>query len=242
MKAAMVFFVWIVMTGMALAAVYKCTGAGGKIEFSDKPCAGMDSEPMALRYDAPGDPEIGALQNQVAMGQVAIGMTASQVKQAWGEPDKVRTAKKKSVKQGKSEEEWNYRRDGKSQKVTLIDGKVAEVSNQTSSGASGAAAKNTKGGTKTSAAKRTGKANERRFIREGMTASEVRSRIGAPDSREAGACRERTMVSSKKQLKTVRDLCENCWVYEPTEGDSQTRTHVCFQNGEVSSIERKVAR
>ncbi|MDR2016021.1 MAG: DUF2845 domain-containing protein [Burkholderiales bacterium] len=237
MKVAIAILLWALMMGTTSAAVYKCTDSGGKIEFSDSPCA-QTSEPMVLHYDA-GDPKAGALQTQVAMGQVTIGMTASQVRQAWGEPDGIKTSKKKNG----AREEWSYRRDGQSQKVTLVNGEVTEVSKQTSSSASKSSAKNAAKTEKTSTAKKnTGKADERRFVREGMTTAEVRARIGAPDSRESGTCRERTMVNSKKQLKTTRDLCDNCWVYEPAEGDPQTRTQVCFQNGQVSSIERKVVR
>jgi hypothetical protein len=188
MKAAVVFLLWVLMAGTASASVYKCSGADGKIVFSDKPCEGMNSEPMELQYNT--------------------------FEGAKGESDSAASKKKAARKTAPADE--------KSKKV---------ATKKTS-----AAAK------KSTTEKRTGNANERRFIREEMKAAEVRSRIGAPDSQEAGACRERTMVTSKKQLKTVRDLCEKCWVYDPAEGDPQVRTLVCFRNGEVSSVERKVVR
>ncbi|MCL2298242.1 MAG: DUF4124 domain-containing protein [Proteobacteria bacterium] len=197
MKAVIVFLLWALMATPALAAVYKCTGADGKIEFSDKPCEGTNSEPMELQYN-----------------------TFEGVK---SEPESAKTSKKKSAR-----------------KTAATDEKSVDASEKTSSDTSKTSRKKTSSAAKTTVT--TKNANERRFIREGMTAAEVRSRIGAPDSQEGGACRERTMVTSKKQLKTVRDLCEKCWIYDPAEGDPQTRTHVCFRNNEVSSVERKVVR
>ncbi|MDR2172608.1 MAG: DUF4124 domain-containing protein [Burkholderiales bacterium] len=188
----MIFLLCMLMAGTASASVYKCTGADGKIEFSDKPCEGKNSEPMDLQYNTFSGAE--------------------------GKPDsaKAKTSKKK---------------------------KTAETTDQKSSSDSKSPKKKTSSSAKTTTpTKRTGKTSERRFIREGMTTAEVRARIGDFDSREDGACRERTMVTSKKQLKTVRDLCEKCWIYDPAEGDPQTRTHVCFQNGKVSSVARKVVR
>jgi hypothetical protein len=197
MKAAMVFLLCALMAGTASAEVYKCTGADGKIEFSDKPCEGMNSELMELKDNT--------------------------FEGAKNEPDSAKASKKKPAR-----------------KATSADGKPAEASGKTSSDKPKTPKKKTSSATKKSEA--TKNANERRFIREGMTAAEVRSRIGASDSQEGGACRERTMVTSKKQLKTVRDLCEKCWIYDPAEGDPQTRTHVCFRNNQVSSVERKVVR
>ncbi|MCL2310152.1 MAG: DUF4124 domain-containing protein [Proteobacteria bacterium] len=192
MKVVAVFFFGMLLAGTVTAAVYKCTGADGKIEFGDKPCAGADSEAVALQYNT--------------------------IDMASGEPNSAKAAKKKSVR------------------------KAAADAKQTPD-ASKASGKNASRSAKTSvSSKNVEKANERRFIREGMTTAEVRSRIGSPDSQEAGVCRERTKVNSKNQVKTVRDLCEKCWVYDPADGDPQTLTRVCFQNSQVSSIERKVVR
>ncbi|MCL2871442.1 MAG: DUF4124 domain-containing protein [Betaproteobacteria bacterium] len=238
MKTTVVFLLWTLMMGTASAAVYKCTGADGKIEFSDKSCAGAESEAMNLQYNTFGDPGLSA------------GMTASQVRQTWGEPDTIKTSKKKKG----AREEWRYQRDGYSQKVVLVDGRVTEISKQAAGGAmshstSDSAPRLSKSpSTKASAAKtseaskRAEKVGERRFIRKGMSAGEVRSRIGTADSREDGNCRERTKVNSQNQMKTVRDLCEKCWVYDPAEGDPQTQTQVCFQNSRVSSVKRTVIR
>ncbi|MDR0250966.1 MAG: DUF4124 domain-containing protein [Burkholderiales bacterium] len=43
MKAVVIFLLWVLMTGSVSAAVYKCTGADGKIGFSDKPCVSADT-------------------------------------------------------------------------------------------------------------------------------------------------------------------------------------------------------
>ncbi|MDR0250029.1 MAG: DUF4124 domain-containing protein [Burkholderiales bacterium] len=115
--------------------------------------------------------------------------------------------------------------------TTAIDGTFVDASGQKSSSASNAA--------KTAeATKRTGSVNERRFIREGMTAADVRSRIGSPDSQEAGIDCGWTTVNGERLWRTG---CE-CWIYDPAAGDPQTRTDVCFQDGRVSSVNRKVVR
>jgi hypothetical protein len=243
MKTIVLIFVSFFIT-TANAAIYKCTDADGKIEFSDKPCMDASSVPMRLIYDTSGDPEVGALQNQVAMGQVTVGMTASQVRQAWGDPDGITASREVDI----AREEWSYQRYGQAQKVILVSGKVVEVSNQPSSRASSDAARNTTGAAPMTAP-RAKDANERRFIGRGMTSVEIHSRIGEPDSRTRLSCRTETIYNTVgwtgevfPGMQTTREVCEDCWVYNPAAGDPQIETTVCFMNEQVSSITRRVVR
>ncbi|MDR0771225.1 MAG: DUF4124 domain-containing protein [Burkholderiales bacterium] len=242
---AVIFVLVALFVATAHAAVYKCMNAAGEITFSDKPCMGMDSEPMRLLYDKSGDPEVGTLQNRVAMGQVTAGMTASQVRQAWGNPSGITTSKEGGV----VKEEWNYQRDGQSQKVVLVDGKVVEASSQTLPRAANGSAKAGAAETPMMVQRTVKDANERRFIREGMTSVEVHSRIGEPDSRARVSCRTETLYNPVgltgewlPEIQTTREVCEDCWVYNPAAGDPQIETTVCFMNGQASSVTRRVVR
>ncbi|MCL2297504.1 MAG: DUF4124 domain-containing protein [Proteobacteria bacterium] len=165
-----VFILVALFASVANATVYKCTSADGKVEFSDKPCAGMNSERMYLP------------NNTFEITNVGL--------------------------------------DNATTPAAVLDGKSAEASN---------AAKT---------AEATKRANERRFIRAGMTATDVRSRIGSPDSREVGINCGWVTASGETLQRTG---CE-CWVYDPTAGDPQTRTDVCFHDGLVTSVTRKVVR
>jgi hypothetical protein len=73
-----------------------------------------------------------------------------------------------------------------------------------------------------------GKAEERRFIRTGMSESEVVRRIGKP---EVDASTSRNKRKDGKR-----------WSYLPTEGDPQTITTVTIVAGQVTDVERKIVR
>jgi Domain of unknown function (DUF4124) len=66
---------------------------------------------------------------------------------------------------------------------------------------------------------------QRRFLRTGMTASEVMARVGRPDMQLSGRRKEGQQ-----------------WSYLPTAGDADTLTTVTFAGGTVSRVERKVVR
>lgn len=74
-----------------------------------------------------------------------------------------------------------------------------------------------------------GKAEERRFLREGMEEAEVIHKIGPPSIRNQGPA-----PSGRGKVKR--------WVYLPAAGDPDTITTVMFQQGKVVAVERKVAR
>jgi hypothetical protein len=69
-----------------------------------------------------------------------------------------------------------------------------------------------------------GDPKERKFIRAGMTESEVVARIGRPDATSGG----------KNQRAH--------WSYLPAEGDPDTVTSILFAGGVVSEVTRKVVR
>ena len=73
-----------------------------------------------------------------------------------------------------------------------------------------------------------GKAAERRFIRVGMSESEVIRRIGKP---------ELDARSSRKQGKDGKH-----WSYLPAAGDPDTITTLTIAGGLVANVERKVVR
>ena len=73
-----------------------------------------------------------------------------------------------------------------------------------------------------------GKAAERRFIRTGMSESEVIRRIGKP---------ELDARSSRKQGKDGKH-----WSYLPAAGDPDTITTLTIVGGLVANVERKVVR
>ena len=73
-----------------------------------------------------------------------------------------------------------------------------------------------------------GKATERRFIRIGMSESEVIRRIGKP---------EVDARSSRKQDKDGKH-----WSYLPAAGDPDTITTLTIVSGLVANVERKVVR
>jgi hypothetical protein len=72
---------------------------------------------------------------------------------------------------------------------------------------------------------RGGDPNERKFLRTGMTESEVVYKIGRPD------------MELNARRKEGRQ-----WSYLPIAGDANTLTTITFVGGKVSHVERKVVR
>lgn len=72
-------------------------------------------------------------------------------------------------------------------------------------------------------------ANERKFIREGMSEGEVLVKIGKPDSES---------VDSGGGAKVV----EKRWIYLPASGDAQTLTTVTLRAGKVVQVTRQISR
>jgi hypothetical protein len=76
-------------------------------------------------------------------------------------------------------------------------------------------------------------AGERRFIRTGMHAAEVRRKFGAPDeiARPMSANGKRPDRAASQQ-----------WIYHPADDDAQTTTIVTVRHGMVLHVDRKVTR
>lgn len=76
-------------------------------------------------------------------------------------------------------------------------------------------------------------AGERRFITSGVTAAEVRQRIGAPNHIAHPA------TSGGKRRN--KDSTQR-WVYLPAQDDPQTTTTLTLKGGLVTHVERRVTR
>jgi len=72
-------------------------------------------------------------------------------------------------------------------------------------------------------------AEERKFIREGMTEGEVLMKIGRPDS-------ESTDSGGGAKISQKR------WIYLPAQADPQTMTTIVIRDGRVVEVSRQVAR
>ena len=74
-------------------------------------------------------------------------------------------------------------------------------------------------------------AGERRFLQIGITADEVRRRIGAPD---------RVAYNSSGSGKSHGRDARQQWIYAPAGDDPQTTTVLTVRKGVVTQIERRV--
>jgi hypothetical protein len=71
-------------------------------------------------------------------------------------------------------------------------------------------------------------AQERKFLREGMSEGDVLMKVGKPDS-ESVVSGGGAMVVEKK------------WIYLPVPDDQQTMTTITIVDGKVTRVERKVS-
>jgi hypothetical protein len=79
---------------------------------------------------------------------------------------------------------------------------------------------------------REGDPTERRFIAPGVTAAQVRAKIGEPDYKER--------APGAGHSKSKRNAGGQHWVYLPTQGDPQTTTTLTLKDGVVTQVERRV--
>ena len=212
----------------AEAQVYKCN-EGGRVVYADRPCAGA-AKPMDIRVtpESPDAVLATRLQSEANLGRLAVGQTARQVEQAWGTP------KKKNIDTGTSgtREQWVYeRKEGTTYYVYIRDGRLDSVSQHQEVPGNVtpppplAVTQPTR--QEIEAVERASKADERRFVTEGATMNAVRTRIGAPDTRDF--------------VSTGSGVAE-CWGYAPTARDAQTWTTVCFVGGAAYAVNRKIER
>ena len=76
-------------------------------------------------------------------------------------------------------------------------------------------------------------AGERRFISAGMSASDVRARIGAPDQ---------IVRPSSSTAKPASKGSMQRWIYLPAADDPQTTTVLSVRGGVVTMVDRRVTR
>lgn len=84
-------------------AVNKCTGPDGAVVFQDAPCAGK-GETIKVTPASGSSNTPPHFSNALAQGKIMVGMTAEQVRRAWGAPSKINATLTGS---GKSEQ-WVY--------------------------------------------------------------------------------------------------------------------------------------
>ena len=118
-------------------AINKCTGSDGRVSYQAEPCAAGAAG--SARVDTSGagqpDPE-GAIRarqdvlrartlDAINAGKVGVGMSAADVRRAWGAPDKIN----RTLSASGAEEQWIYRsgRIGYDQYVYLSNGVVTTV-------------------------------------------------------------------------------------------------------------------
>lgn len=103
-----------------VAQAYKCV-VGGSIVYQQNPCQGGTK----LDIPPPPDPNTreGRMAIAIAKKQIVIGMTAAEVVQSWGKPDKINS----SATRENRNEQWVFSSDrpiGRAQYVYLENGIV----------------------------------------------------------------------------------------------------------------------
>lgn len=106
-------------------AINKCTAPDGKVSYQEAPCAGAQG---AQELKVPAVPSTSdqeaRFNNSIAVGKIMVGMTAAQVRRAWGEPTKINV----TVSGGGRTEQWVYRgKNFRDDYVYLENGTVRSV-------------------------------------------------------------------------------------------------------------------
>jgi len=194
----------------ASAEVYRCT-VDGRVIYTDHPC-GVQSTKIPIEPGPPAGPiEAVNLQYEANLGHVAVGMTATQVEQAWGRPTEITT----EHDGGASAQHWTFNRAGEITKISFQNGKVSKIAKTQTLAQPAAAAEQAPSLTLSELEdrERRDKAAERRFMRPGMTPEEVRGKLGPP---------------SDRVVRATSFGVADCWSYEPAPRDAQTLTTLCF--------------
>jgi len=203
--------------------VYRCTVAGSVV-YADNPCddagkaVSVSVVPRAAEQPTGlSTPEPYQLQHEAGMGRVAVGQTADQVRQAWGDPKSINVD---TNSRGRTDQ-WVYARDGVDSYVYLQNGHVTSVSTQASSVSvpPTVAAPFPQTQAELEAQERADKAGERRFVRAHWSRGRVLDAIGPP---------ERNINNGES------------WIYMPTTKDIQTVTTVVFDGDYVFDVKRDV--
>lgn len=119
------FIVLLLLGSQSFAQAYRCKDNSGKIQYQQTPCTN-DQEGKKLDIQAPPQQTADQLRINKAMasGKVTRGMSAAQVKTAWGNPKSIN----KGVYGAQISEQWVYDRGKfRSQYIYLKDGIVTSI-------------------------------------------------------------------------------------------------------------------
>lgn len=106
------------------SAINKCTGADGGTTYQEAPCPNNSSSAVVKVPTAPVDTLESRFNAAIAVGKIMVGMSAQQVRRAWGEPTAINTSLRSS---GRSEQ-WIYRLGGaRADYVYLDSGIVSSI-------------------------------------------------------------------------------------------------------------------
>jgi hypothetical protein len=118
-----VFFAVLVASSVqAYGQAYKCVDGSGKTSFQERPC---DNNTKQTEIEVKQGPQLTPEQQRIlratAAGRVTRGMTAAQVRSAWGRPTKINS----TTGSYGTHEQWIYDRgDFRSQYIYLQNGVV----------------------------------------------------------------------------------------------------------------------
>jgi hypothetical protein len=106
-------------------SVNKCTGADGAVSYQEAPCVpGAGGQKLKLQPVPASTPTEVKFANAIASGKIMIGMSAEQVRRAWGSPTKING----STGSYGRHEQWVYDRGNfRSQYVYIQNGVVSSM-------------------------------------------------------------------------------------------------------------------
>ena len=106
-------------------AINKCTAPDGKVSYQEAPCnAAQGAAELKVPVAPPANDLEARFNNAIAVGKIMVGMTASQVRRAWGEPTKINVTLGAT---GRTEQ-WVYRgRNYRDDYVYLDNGVVRSI-------------------------------------------------------------------------------------------------------------------
>lgn len=122
------------LTSIALAAllsagpswaINKCTAPDGKVTYQESPCnAVQGASELKIPVAPPASDLEARFNNAIAVGKIMVGMSAAQVRRAWGEPTKINV----TLGANGRTEQWVYRgRNYRDDYVYLDSGVVRSI-------------------------------------------------------------------------------------------------------------------
>lgn len=188
MKLAVAFFLGWIAVAAAAAQVYKCPQPDGRVAYQGVSCpqgkkmelpapAAPQSDPTTRGSDEAPLAGAAAIDAAFARGEVVVGMSQTRVWYLLGKPERV-------LSNSGGEATWFYHEPHRTRMVVIKRGRVIYV-NVTDQDPSVMAAAEEKKRVLNEASQ----ARARKFLREGMSESEVVERVGRPDSIGEGVIR-----------------------------------------------------